>query len=73
MCRKAQNSVPDSMMDMGRVSTQAIIKLRTVPHCRPVPFAAIVPATPEDSTCVVLTGKLGFLWLLKFRIEICEV
>ena len=26
-------------------------------HCSPEPFAAMVPATPEDSTWVVDTGK----------------
>ena len=25
--------------------------------CRPEPLAAIVPATPDDSTCVVETGR----------------
>ncbi|MEH1782598.1 MAG: hypothetical protein V7K67_33685 [Nostoc sp.] len=25
--------------------------------CRPEPLAAIVPATPDDNTCVVLTGS----------------
>ncbi|MGO7859951.1 inorganic phosphate transporter, partial [Rhizobium ruizarguesonis] len=29
----------------GNVSTQAISILRTVDHCRPDPFAAMVPAT----------------------------
>jgi hypothetical protein len=28
-----------------------------VDHCRPDLFAHIVPATPEDKTCVVLTGN----------------
>src|SRR5260370_448464 len=41
----------------GRVSTQAINRLRTVAHCKPDLFATIVPATPDDSTCVVLTGN----------------
>jgi hypothetical protein len=31
--------------------------LRTVDHCRPERLAAIVPATPDDSTCVVETGR----------------
>ena len=35
MCRKAQNSVPDSMIEIGNVSTQAITRLRTVAHCKP--------------------------------------
>src|SRR5262249_58578747 len=29
----------------------------TVPHCRPERLAAIVPATPDDSTCMVETGS----------------
>ena len=44
-------------MDAGSVSTQAIASERTVLHCSPEWLAAMVPATPEDSTCVVLTGK----------------
>ena len=44
-------------MAAGRVSTQASSRLRTVLICRPDEFAKIVPATPEDKTCVVLTGK----------------
>jgi len=43
-------------MDAGSVSTQAMARLRTVDHCRPEWFAAIVPAMPDESTCVVLTG-----------------
>ena len=31
--------------------------LRMVAICRPEPLAAIVPATPDDSTCVVDTGR----------------
>ncbi len=31
--------------------------LRIVDICTPDPFAAIVPATPEESTCVVETRK----------------
>ena len=31
--------------------------LRIVESCRPLLLAAMVPATPELSTCVVLTGK----------------
>src|SRR4030095_2833722 len=62
--RRRQNSwlnrayrLPDKTIEAGKVSTQARIRLRTVPRCRPEPLAAIVPATPEDRTCVVLTGK----------------
>jgi len=45
------------MIAAGRVSTQARAILRTVLAWIPVPLAAIVPATPEETTCVVLTGK----------------
>jgi hypothetical protein len=41
----------------GSVSTQARAMLRTVDHCIPEPLATIVPATPDDRTCVVDTGK----------------
>ncbi|MNF89269.1 hypothetical protein D3C84_717870 [compost metagenome] len=30
----------------------------TVPPCRPLLFATMVPATPEDNTWVVDTGRL---------------
>ena len=33
--RNAQNKNPASVIDAGSVSTQAINRLRTVPHCRP--------------------------------------
>src|SRR5262249_31353794 len=45
------------MMAAGSVSTHAINRLRTVAHCSPEPLAAIVPATPDDNTCVVETGS----------------
>src|SRR5271168_1830174 len=45
-----------STIDTGSVNTQAIKMLLIVDICSPVLFAAIVPATPDDSTCVVLTG-----------------
>ncbi len=45
------------MIDAGSVNTHAISRLRTVDHCRPDPLAAIVPATPDDNTCVVETGS----------------
>jgi len=47
----------DNAIEAGRVSTQASSMLRTVDHCRPEPLAAIVPATPDDNTCVVDTGR----------------
>ena len=52
-----QNNDPDNPIDTGSVSTQAMSRLRTVPHCSLDPFAVMVPATPDDSTCVVLTGR----------------
>ncbi|CAB3778041.1 hypothetical protein LMG28614_00525 [Paraburkholderia ultramafica] len=55
--RNTQYKPAASAIDTGSVSTHARIRLRTVPHCRPEPLAAIVPATPDDSTCVVETGK----------------
>ena len=44
-------------MAAGSVSTQAIAMERTVLHCSPDPFAAIVPATPLERICVVDTGS----------------
>ena len=38
------------MIAAGNVSTHANAMLMTVLHCKPDPFAAIVPAMPEDST-----------------------
>ena len=54
---KSQNRLPARRMAAGIVSTQARARLRTVAICRPEPLAAIVPATPDDKTCVVETGK----------------
>src|SRR5262249_54481375 len=45
------------MIAAGSVSTQAISRLRMVAIWRPEPLAAMVPATPDDSTCVVETGR----------------
>src|SRR5215469_18858554 len=55
--RNAQNRNPESIIAAGKVRIHAIPKLRTVLHCRPERFAAMVPATPDDSTWVVLTGS----------------
>ena len=44
-------------METGNVNTQAMSRLRTVDICRPVRLAAIVPATPDERTWVVLTGS----------------
>jgi hypothetical protein len=41
----------------GRVKTQASAILRRVDICTPEPLAAIVPATPEERTWVVETGR----------------
>src|ERR1700722_7830058 len=55
--RNAQNRKPDSIIATGSVNTQAISRFRTVANWSPEWFAIIVPATPDDSTCVVLTGN----------------
>jgi len=39
------------------VRAQAMASERTVLDCRPEWLAVVVPPTPEESTCVVLTGK----------------
>src|SRR5450830_166832 len=56
-CVNTQYSEPDSSMAAGRVSTQAMARLRRVAICRPERLAAMVPATPEESTWVVETGR----------------
>ena len=45
------------MIGQGSVSIRAISRLRIADICNPGPFAAIVPATPENGTCVVDTGR----------------
>src|ERR1700739_2309455 len=55
--RKSQNSDPESNAATGNVNTHAAAMLRSVDICRPLRLAAMVPATPELSTWVVLTGK----------------
>ena len=57
MWRKRKYSVPESRIAAGSVSTQASAMLRSVDHWMPEPLAAIVPATPDDSTWVVETGR----------------
>ena len=52
-----QYSVPEITIAAGKVNTQAIAILRTVESCNPEPLAAIVPAMPDDKTCVVETGS----------------
>ncbi len=53
----SQNSVADRAMVAGKVRTQAIRMVLIVPPCRPLLFATIVPATPDDKICVVDTGS----------------
>ncbi len=55
--RRMKNSVPAMRIAAGSVVTQASAMLRTVDICRPEPFAAMVPATPEDRMWVVETGR----------------
>ena len=52
-----KNRQPERSAAAGSVNTHASAMSRMVEACRPLLFAAIVPATPELSTCVVLTGK----------------
>jgi hypothetical protein len=58
-----QYSEPDSTIAIaiGRVNTHAMRRLRIVPHCKTERLAVIVPATPEDKTCAVDTGKPNIL------------
>ncbi|MNM93970.1 hypothetical protein D3C81_1063580 [compost metagenome] len=46
----SQNRPAARPIDVGRVRTQASRMLRTVPPCRPLRLATMLPATPEDST-----------------------
>ncbi|MNC72832.1 hypothetical protein D3C75_1239430 [compost metagenome] len=57
----SQNNPADRPTVAGRVRTQASRMVLTVPPCRPLLFATMVPATPEDSTWVVDTGRLKML------------
>src|SRR3981189_2855445 len=45
------------MIAAGSVRTHAISMFLMVATCSPDPFAAMAPATPDDSTCVVETGR----------------
>ena len=45
-----QNNPADNATVAGKVNTQANRIVRTVPPCRPLLFATMVPATPEDNT-----------------------
>ena len=55
--RAVAKSVAPRKMHTGSVSTQAMRMLMSVSLCRPERLAAIVPAMPEESTWVVLTGS----------------
>ncbi len=46
----SQNKPADSATVAGKVNTQANRIVRTVPPCRPLLLATMVPATPEDRT-----------------------
>jgi hypothetical protein len=53
----SQNKLADSAIVTGSVKTQASAIVFTVPDCKPDRFANIVPATADDRTWVVDTGK----------------
>src|SRR5690606_19882667 len=57
----SQNRPADRATVAGRVRTQASRMVLTVPPCRPLLLATMVPATPEDRTWVVETGRLKML------------
>ena len=54
---KSKKRQPESTAAAGRVKTQARAMSRMVESCRPLWLAAMVPATPELRTWVVLTGR----------------
>ncbi len=49
--------MPERIAAAGSVKIHAAAMLRRVDICSPLPLAAMVPATPEESTCVVETGS----------------
>ena len=55
--RTPSKACSEMIIAAGSVSTHAKAMLRTVASCSPEPFAAMVPAMPEDRTCVVETGN----------------
>src|SRR3984893_1146906 len=57
MFRKKIYRPPDNIIAVGTVSTHPSAMLRIVESWSPDPLAAMVPATPEDSTWVVDTGR----------------
>jgi hypothetical protein len=60
------NNAAESSIAAGRVKIQARPILRTVAPWMPERFAHIVPATPEASTWVVLTG----MWEMSARLMV---
>src|SRR5690349_15474366 len=68
----SQNNPADRATVAGRVNTQASRMVLTVPPCRPLLLATMVPATPEDSTWVVETGRLKtFAMPIRLAVVIC--
>jgi hypothetical protein len=57
ICEKIQYRLPEISIAAGKVSTQAMAIFRIVDNCSPDPLAVIVPAMPDDRTCVVDTGS----------------
>jgi hypothetical protein len=55
MALNSQKRQRESSAATGNVKTYASGISRSVDICGPLLFAAIVPATPEKSRCVVLT------------------
>ena len=54
--RSAKKMPAASRAAAGRVKIQARAMLRMVDSCKPLPLAIMVPATPDERTCVVETG-----------------
>jgi hypothetical protein len=52
-----QKREPESTIDTGSVKTPGHQQVPDGPPLQPGVVAAIVPATPDDSTCVVLSGR----------------
>src|SRR5439155_8419274 len=55
--RAIRKITQERIMVAGSVSSQASMIFFSVPPRTPEPFAHIDPATPDDNTCVVLTGR----------------
>src|SRR5262249_19255083 len=52
-----QKRKPESNKAMGKVKNQAKKRFGAGDQWKPGLLAIIVPATPDDNTCVVLTGR----------------